>query len=115
MTRGGFYVALWGVLLAVLAWLQFAFAQREIQWALALGVAFGILVLGGLLLWRPSRERLRLLPQNSYATVLLAIGVVRVGLGVLFGRWLYLMGAGVILVGAAGLVRELRASHRSAG
>jgi hypothetical protein len=113
--RGGFYVALWGVFLAVLASLQFVFAADQIQWALALGVTLVILVLAGLLLWRPSRERLRLLPQNSYATVLLAIGVVMVGLGLLFGMWLYLMGAGVILFGAAGLVRELLAAQRSAG
>jgi hypothetical protein len=115
MKRGGSYVALWGVFLAVLAWLQFAFAARSMQWALALGVALVILVLGALLLWRPSRERLRMLPQNSYATVLLAIGVVMVAGGVLFGMWLYLMGAGVVVLGAAGIVRELRAAHRSAG
>jgi hypothetical protein len=46
--------------------------------------------------------------------VLLAIGVVMVALGLLFGMWLYLLGAGVVVFGAAGLVRELLAARRSA-
>jgi hypothetical protein len=57
----------------------------------------------------------RLLPDNSYATVLVAVGVVMVALGLLFGQWLYLMGAGVLVLGLGGIGRELIASRRSAG
>jgi hypothetical protein len=113
--RGGSYLALWGVLLAVLALVQFVFSERRLQWALALGVAVVILVVGVLLLWRPARDRVRLLPQNSYSTVLLAVGVVMVGSGLLFGQWLYLMGAGLIVLGAAGVAREVLAARRSVG
>jgi hypothetical protein len=111
--RDGSYVALWGIFLTVLAWLQFAFAARRLQWALALGVALVILVLAALLLVRPNRDRVRLLPQTSYATVLLAVGVVMVALGLIFGQWLYLMGAGVVVLGAAGVAREVLAARRT--
>ena len=109
------YVVLWGVLLAILAVLHFAFDVRGLQIGLALGAAAAVLVLGGLLAARPRKERVRLLPDNSYATVLVAVGVVMVGLGLLFGQWLYLMGAGVVVLGLGGIGRELLASRRSAG
>jgi hypothetical protein len=113
--RGGDYLVLWGIFLTVLAWLQFAFAARRLQWALALGVAVVILVLGALLLWRPARERVRRLPQISYPTVLLAVGVAMVAMGLIFGQWLYLLGAGVVVLGAAGVAREVLAARRSTG
>jgi hypothetical protein len=108
-------VALWGVLLAVLAVLHFAFDVRALQVGLALGAAAVVLVLGGLLAARPPHERARLLPDTSYATVALAVGVVMIGLGLLFGQWLYLMGAGVVVLGLAGIAREALAARRSAG
>ncbi len=114
MTAAGwFYVALWGVLLAVLAVLHLAFDVRGLQIGLAAGAAAAVLALGGLLAARPPRDRVRLLPDNSYATVLLAIGAVMIGLGLLFGEWLYLLGAGVVVLGAAGIARELLAARRS--
>lgn len=110
-----FYVALWGVLLAVLAVLHLAFDVRGLQIGLAAGAAAAVLVLGGLLAARPRREGVRLLPDNSYATVLLAIGAVMIALGLLFGQWLYLIGAGVALFGAGGIAREVLAERRGAG
>jgi hypothetical protein len=115
VSAGWAYVALWGVLLAVLAVLQFAFDLDALQFGLAIGAAAVVLVLGGLLLARPPREGVRLLPDNSYATVLVAVGVVMVALGLLFGQWLYLMGAGVVVFGVAGIARELLAARRAAG
>jgi hypothetical protein len=109
------YVALWGVLLTILALLHLVFGLRDLQFGLAIGVAVVVLAFGALLAARPRREGIRLLPENSYATVLVAIGVVMVGLGLLFGMWLYLMGAGVVVLGAAGLAREFRAAHRGPG
>ena len=46
---------------------------------------------------------------------MLAVGAVMVALGLLFGQWLYLIGAGVVVLGAAGIAREVLASRRSAG
>lgn len=114
MTRSAPYVALWALLLAALVVTQFAFAPDTIQWALPFCVVAALLVLAGLLFARPSRERVRLLPDTSYATVLLAVGVVMIALGLVFGMWLYLMGAGVVVLGAGGIARELLAARRSA-
>jgi hypothetical protein len=109
------YVVLWGVLLAVLAVLQSAFDLDALQFGLAIGVAAVVLGLAALLAARPPREGVRLLPENSYATALLAVGVVMVCLGLLFGQWLYLIGAGVVVFAAAGIAREVLASRRGAG
>jgi hypothetical protein len=38
-----------------------------------------------------------------------------VGTGLIFGQWLYLIGAGVLVLGAGGVVREYLAARRSAG
>ena len=115
MSAGWFYVTLWGVLLAILALLHFAFDVRGLQIGLAAGAAAAVLVLGGLLAARRPRERVRLLPENSYATVMLAVGIVMVAAGLLFGQWLYLMGAGLIVLASAGLAREMLAARRSPG
>lgn len=109
------YVVIWGALLTVLAVLHLAFDVRGLQIGLAVWAAGGVLVLGGLLAARPPHERVRLLPDSSYATVLLAVGVVMVGLGLLFGQWLYLMGAGVVLLSLGGIAREVMAARRGAG
>lgn len=115
MTKGWAYVALWGVLLAVLAVLHLAFDVEEIQIALAGGAAVAILALGGLLAARPPREAVRLLPDTSYATVVVAVGIAMVALGLIFGMWLWLMGVGVMALGAGGLAREVLAARRSTG
>lgn len=115
MTAGWAYVVLWGVLLAILAVLHLAFDLDGLQLGLAIGAAAAVLALGALLAARPPREGIRLLPENSYATVMLAVGAVMVALGFLFGQWLYLIGAGVVVLGAAGVAREVLASRRSAG
>jgi hypothetical protein len=115
MSAGWMSVIIWGVLLTILAVLHLVFGLRDLQFGLAIGVAAVVLALGTLLAARPPRERVRLLPENSYATVMLAVGVVMVALGLLFGQWLYLIGAGVAVLGAAGIARELLAARRSAG
>lgn len=115
MTGAWAYVVLWGALLAVLAVLQWAFDLDALQFGLAIGVSAVVVVLAALLRARPPREGVRLLPENSYATVMLAVGAVMVGAGLLFGQWLYLIGAGVMVLGAGGIARELLASRRSAG
>ncbi len=73
VTTGWAYVALWGVLLAVLAVLHLGLRPATTSssaWRSAW--PWSSLALGGLLAARPPREGVRLLPENSYATVLLA-------------------------------------------
>jgi hypothetical protein len=107
-------VVLWGVLLGILASLQFVFTLHGLQVALALAVGGAVIVLGLLLLARSPAERRWLLPDTSYATVMVAVGVVMVAMGLVFGLWLVLIGAGVLALGAGGVARELLAARRSA-
>jgi hypothetical protein len=53
-----------------------------------------------------------LVPDASYATVAVALGLAGALAGVAWGRWLMLMGLGLAALGAAGLVREGRAAAR---
>jgi hypothetical protein len=113
--RGFLVVLIWGVLLAALVAVQGAFPSRWLQVGLAAGVAAVVLLLGALLALRPADEdRVRLLPESSYATVLAAVGVVMVAMGLVFGSWLYLIGAGVLALGLGGVARELVAARRRA-
>jgi hypothetical protein len=53
-------------------------------------------------------SRLRVVPELSLSTVLLAIACVVAASGVIFGLWLCLIGAGLASAAALGLARELR-------
>ena len=102
MSAAWAYVLLWGVLLAVLAVLQPIFELDGLQFGLAIAAGAVILVLGGLLLARPRHERVRMLPENSYATVLLAIGVIIVAVSLFLPTG---------LAGVLGLARAWRAQR----
>ena len=71
-------------------------------------VAGGELV--GLLL--PDADRRRAVPDISLSPTVMAGGVLVLLVAVAAGRWLVLLGLGVIALGAGGLVRELRAQRR---
>jgi hypothetical protein len=58
-------------------------------------------------------DLVRPLPDASYATAVLAIGITLVVFGFVFGLFMVLIGAGVVLLGAAGLVREQVALRRA--
>jgi hypothetical protein len=114
VSRGWATVLLWGIFLAILALLHLAFTLRSLQLGLALGAAAGVVILAVLVGLRPPYTGARLLPDLSYATVMVAVGLAMVGAGVIFGQWLWLIGVGVLVLGGGGLVREYRAARRSA-
>jgi hypothetical protein len=62
----------------------------------------------------PAPSDRRVVPERSFATVLVSIGCFVAAAGVIFGLWLFLIGAGLALIGAAWLARELRAARRRA-
>ena len=64
----------------------------------------------GLLL--PDADRRRAVPDISLSPTVMAGGVLVLLVAVAAGRWLVLLGLGVIALGAGGLVRELRAQRR---
>jgi hypothetical protein len=60
--------------------------------------------------WRagPPMERPRSSPDVSLSTLLLAAGAVGLLLGAVVGLWSVLLGGGLVVAGAAGLLRERR-------
>jgi hypothetical protein len=107
----------WGFLLAALTALQFVFPPaHEVGWAMLGGAAAGSVVLG--LLLYPLRRRgepgVRGVPDSSWSTVVVALGIATVLVGLAFGPWLYLPGAGILAAGLGGVARELVAERRGA-
>jgi hypothetical protein len=75
---------------------------------LLLGAAAGIGVVA--LLARPAApDAVRVIADESVATLIATTGALMILLGVAVGLWLVLIGAGVLTGGLAGVVRELRA------
>ena len=64
------------------------------------------------LLARRAQGSARVVPDLSPATALCAVGLAAIALSAIFGLWLCLIGAGIAVLGGAGVVRELRAGAR---
>jgi prepilin signal peptidase PulO-like enzyme (type II secretory pathway) len=100
--------AAWGVVLAVLTLVQFAFMSNPWAYGLLGGAAIFSLLLALALRRRRAAERdVRELPEVSYPVVLLALGLAAAFLGISFGPWIAAIGGLLVLVGLAGLVHEL--------
>jgi hypothetical protein len=118
----------WGTWLAVLSAAQAPFGPRTIEVEM-LGSSSAACLLAGSLLWlldtRAARARQQrqepqatervALSDSSVASAGLVCGLALALLGAGFGLWLILIGAGVIALGAGGLVREARARRRAIG
>jgi hypothetical protein len=103
-------VLIWALFLAGLTLAQLAFMSETYSFGLLGGAALVTLVLGMVLLVRRRRagEAPRELPELSYPTIALAVGIAVTLLGIPFGEWLLLPGLGLIALGAGGLVLERR-------
>jgi hypothetical protein len=99
-------VLVWGLFLAGLTLAQLAFMSETFSFGLLGGAALATLVLGVVLLVRrrPAGEAPRELPELSYPTIVLAVGIAVTLLGIPFGEWLLLPGLGLLALGAGGLV-----------
>jgi hypothetical protein len=108
-------VLVWALFLAGLTAAQLAFMRETYSYGLLGGAALVTVLLGVFLFARRERavgEGQRFLPDLSYATVALGLGVAAVTVGVPFGTWLLLPGLGLLVLGAGGLAREHRAERR---
>ena len=109
-------VLVWAVFLAGLTLTQVLFFMRETySYGLLGGAALATVLLGVFLFarrWRVLGEAQRLLPELSYATVAVGLGLAAIVVGAPFGLWLVLPGVGLLVLGASGLVREYRAERR---
>lgn len=61
---------------------------------------------------RANREH-ELIPDLSFFTFVVAVGLVAMAIGTVFGFWLVLVGIGTLAGGLLGLVRELYLGHKA--
>ena len=105
MSRPSVVLLVWAGLLAGLAIVLLAWTRSALENGLLFGAAAVTVVLAGLAL--VAREpRRRLVPDLSLATAVTAVGAGLAVVGSAFGTWLVLIGAGVLVLGLAGLVKE---------
>jgi hypothetical protein len=114
--RGVLPVLGWAAWITVLAALLYAWTPHAwAQWAPFAAAAAAAWVLGVLLLLRRRAvPELRLVPDVSLATVLLALGIASLVNSPSFGLWLTLVGAELVLVALVWLGYEVYTSRRSA-
>lgn len=113
MRRGTFVVLAWAAWVTVLAAVLFAWTPGDwTQWAPFAGAAAGAWVLGIVLLVRRLRAR-GLVPDFSPGAVLVAAGLAALAQGASLGVWLVYVGAGLVAVGLAAVVRETLVARRT--
>jgi hypothetical protein len=98
----------WAAVLSVLAlmltiWSTWDWLAISMLWS-----APAVAVVWALLEWwaGPPVERPRADPDVSLSTLIVALGAVWLLLGAVVGAWAALLGAGLIVAGAAGVFRE---------
>jgi hypothetical protein len=97
----------------VLDALLWAYHPRALV-GLLLALPAVLAVIGGVVIAAAGQPdgRLRLVPELSLATTLLAAAFAVAATAAVFGLWLLLIGAGLAALGAGGIVRELRAGTK---
>jgi hypothetical protein len=100
------FVLAWAGLLGVLALVLVLWWRDELASAIFLS-AVAVAVLLSLLAWRP-RERRRVVPDSSFAGILLALGISGLVAGLAFGDWQVYLGAFFAAVGLVVLAVEWR-------
>lgn len=105
MSRPSVVFLAWAGLLAALALVLLAWTRSALENGLLFGAAAGAVVLAVLAL-RAREPRRRLVPDLSLPTAVAAAGLGLAVAGSAFGTWLVLIGAGVLAIGLAGVVRE---------
>lgn len=103
----------WALFLTGLTLAQLAFMHETYSYGLLGGAGLGTFLLGLFLLVRrraPGKAQ-RFVPDLSYSTVALGLGVAGAVVGVPLGLWLVLPSLGLMALGAGGLWRERRAER----
>ena len=100
------FVLAWAGLLAVLALVLLLWWRDELASAIFWS-AVAVAAVLSLLAWRP-RERRRVVPDSSFAGILLALGISGLVAGLAFGDWQLYLGAFFAAVGLALLAVEWR-------
>jgi hypothetical protein len=106
-------VVYWAVVHGIFALVLLGWTTDALQVGM-LGGSAVLFVLVGLAILAYRAPRLRVLPQLSVPTILLAFGIGSAISGVAFGLWLVLLGSGAIVIALAALANELVAERRAA-
>jgi phosphoglycerol transferase MdoB-like AlkP superfamily enzyme len=112
--RAGLVVAAWGAVLILHSIVLFIWVGVAYSSVLLLASGLASVVLGLLVAWRASPRRRFVLADVSLPTVLLAVGVFATAGSLVAGRWLAVLGLGILVVATAGLIRESLAMRREA-
>ena len=115
MRGGAIPLLFWALLLALSGTLNAIWAGITIQTATFGAAVIATLVTAAALLARPRRRGAEAVPRASFAAAFTAVGLAVLLFGLTFGHFLIYFGAGMILVGLGGLLRELRAQRRAGG
>ena len=120
MKRAASPLVLWATFLGVLTAVAVLFFDLNgPETAVFLGGAAGVAALGGALIAVRRLDAVdpgapQALPDVSPPTVWLGLSIAMLALGAVLGPWLAYVGGGMALIGAAGVVRELRAEREAA-
>jgi hypothetical protein len=112
---GAPFVAGWGLWLVVLATMLWIWSGDELPAGLLTGAAVGWLLIALFVALRAAPTGPRILLESSLATVVVVIGASMMLNGLEFGKWLFLIGAEVAVLGLAGLAVELVDLRRERG
>ncbi len=113
MIRPSVWLSGVGTGLAAVAVVGWIWSESVLPPAVFTGQAVACFAAAGILEMRRAREGSRILPDLSYSIIAVAIGAAMMLNGVAFGLWLVLIGAGIVVFGLGGLVRELLAERRA--
>jgi hypothetical protein len=105
VSRPAVVFLVWAAFLGALALVLLAWTQSALMNGLLFGAAAGTMLLA-LLALRAREPRRRIVPDLSLATALTAVGAGLAVAGSAVGTWLVLIGAGMLVLGLAGLLRE---------
>jgi hypothetical protein len=105
MSRPSVVFLIWAAFLFVLAFVLLAWTRSPLMNGLLFGAAAGVIVLAVIALRAREPER-RVVPDVSLASAIAGIGVALAVAGTAVGTWLVLVGAGALVLGLVGVVRE---------
>jgi hypothetical protein len=115
---GAIVFGVFGLLLGGTALLLFLWDEEPLAYGLLGGAAAASFLTAIVLTLVPraapdwDADLVRAVPNTSWAAAAIGIGASLAAIGIVFGLYLVLIGAGVALAGIGGLIRERRAWRR---
>jgi hypothetical protein len=98
-------VGLWGLFNAALAALVLGFRHNAVQ-VISYWLAVGLVLVIAVLALRANDPAVRRVPEASAGTIVLAVAIAFLILGVGLGLWAVVLGAGLVVVSIVVLLRE---------